>query len=138
MYLSKFNSSIGDILLLILLHELWVWFDVLSFFSMNSFESLFKYGKLVYSCTSLGLFMFGTNMSCFLLQTRRCHNVLYHFSRSTWFSNHFLCVTSSRPQINVFSIPQKIIQLPLETCFIVLVGQLCWPWIMSKSLSQVG
>ncbi len=78
MYLGKLNSSTGDILLLILLHELWVWFDVLSFLSMNSFENLSKYGKLVYFCTSTCLLMFGTNVSCFLLQTRRCHNVLYH------------------------------------------------------------
>jgi hypothetical protein len=79
MYLSKLNSSIGDILLLILLQELWVWFDVLSFLSMSFFESLSKYGKLVHCCTSPGLLMFGTNLYCFLSYTRRCHNVLYHF-----------------------------------------------------------
>jgi hypothetical protein len=33
--------------------------------------------------------------------------------------------------------PRKMIGLPLKTCYIVLIGQLCWPWIVSRSLLQI-
>jgi hypothetical protein len=30
-----------------------------------------------------------------------------------------------------------MIGLPLKTSYIVLVGELCWPWINSKNLLQI-
>lgn len=74
----------NDILSLILLQELWMSSNALSFSFTNYLEGLFEYGRLDSICTSPGPVTFNTNMFCSLLWTKKSVSYVSSF-RSTWF-----------------------------------------------------